>query len=77
MKYFALRTCIIKWFEPNLSSSKFFICIENAFCEAGTLKCTIPQGSILGLLLFLLFALKEKYFSGPNTVKYGAEKLRI
>ena len=50
MKYF-----VIKCFESYLSNRKFFVCIDNLFSEAGTLKCGVPQGSFLGPLLFLLY----------------------
>ena len=55
MKYFCLQTFVIKWFEPYLSNRKFLVCIDNVFSEAGTLKYGVPQGSILGPLLFLLY----------------------
>ena len=55
MKYFGFRVSIIKWFESYLSNRKFFVCIDNVFSEAGTLKYGVPQGSILGPLLFLLY----------------------
>ena len=54
MKYFGFRASVIKWFESYLSNRKFLVCIDNVFSEAGTLKYGVPQGSILGLLLFLL-----------------------
>ena len=52
MKYFGFRTSVIKWFESYLSNRKFLVCIDNVFSEAGTLKYGVPQGSILGPLLF-------------------------
>ena len=55
MKYFGFRASVIKWFESYLSNRKFLVCIDNIFSEAGTLKYGIPQGSILGPLLFLLY----------------------
>ena len=55
MKYFDLRTSVIKWFESYLSNRKFLVCIDSVFSEAGTLKYGVPQGSILGRLPFLLY----------------------
>ena len=54
MKYFGFRASVIKWFESYLSNRKFLVCID-VFSEAGTLKYGVPQGSILGPLLFLLY----------------------
>ena len=55
MKYFGLRTSVIKWFESYLSNRKFLVCIDSVFSEAGTLKYGVPQGSTLGRLPFLLY----------------------
>ena len=55
MKYFGFRASVIKWFESYLSNRKFLVCIDNVFSEAGTSKYYVPQGSILGPLLFLLY----------------------
>ena len=55
MKYFAFRTSVIKWFESYSSNRKFLVCINNIFSEAGALKYGVPEGSILGPLLFLLY----------------------
>ena len=55
IKYFGFRASVIKWFEFYLSNRKFLVCIDNVFSEAGTLKYSVPQGSILGPLLFLLY----------------------
>ena len=54
MKYLSFRTSVIKWFESYLSNKTFLVSIDNVFSEAGALKYDVPQGSILGPLLFLL-----------------------
>ena len=54
MKYFGFWASVIKWFESYLSNRKLLVCID-VFSEAGTLKYGVPQGSILGPLLFLLY----------------------
>ena len=55
MKYFGFRTSVIKWFESCLSNRAFLVCIDNVFSEDGTSKYGVPQGSILGPLVFLLY----------------------
>ena len=54
MKYFSFRTFVIKQFDSYLSNKNFLVTIDNVYSEAGTLKYDVPQGSILGPLLFLL-----------------------
>ena len=55
MKCFGFRASVIKWFQSYLSNRKFLVCIDNAPSEAGTLKYGVPQGSILGPVLFLFY----------------------
>ena len=56
MKYFGFRTTMIERFESYLSNRKFLVCIDIAFfSEAATLNQGVPQGSIFGRLLFLLY----------------------
>ena len=44
-----------KWFKSYLSERKFIVHIKNTSSEPGDLLCGVPQGSILGPLLFLLY----------------------
>ena len=54
---------------------KVFVTLENVFSDAGFLSCGVPQGSILGPLLFLIYitdlpqTLKktESYLYADNT----------
>ena len=44
-----------KWIKSYLSNTKFKVYIKNTFSEPGNLLCGVPQGSISGPLLFLLY----------------------
>ena len=46
---------VIKWFKSYLSNRKFFVSIEGFFLEEGLLTFGVPQGSVLGPLLFLIY----------------------
>ena len=45
----------IKWFKSYLSERTFLVNIENKLFDFGEISCGVPQGSILGPLLFLIY----------------------
>ena len=46
---------VISWFKSYLSNRKIIVNLKNSFSEPGHFSCGVPQGSILGPLLFLLY----------------------
>ena len=47
--------CVTKWFECYLSKRMFSVHVENSFSYKAIIICGVPQRSILGPLLFLLY----------------------
>ena len=45
----------IKWFKSYLSERIFLVNIENKLSDFGEISCGVPQRSILGPLLFLIY----------------------
>ena len=46
---------ILKWFDSYLTNISQFIMYDNIQSETHSIKCGVPQGSILGPLLFIIY----------------------
>ena len=55
MKCIGFSDKTIKWFHSYLTNRVTFVSLDAVFSEAGIINCGVPQGFILGPLLFLLY----------------------
>ena len=55
MKYLGFLKNVIAWFKSYLSKRNFKININTSYSSPSNLICGVPQGHILGPLLFLLY----------------------
>ena len=55
LELYGIKDCNLRWFESYLSNRKQVITYGGKQTNLETITCVVPQGSILGPLLFLIF----------------------
>ena len=55
MYHYGIRGNVFKWFESYLSNRKQYVSIDNCNSQFQYINVGVPQGSVLGPLLFLLY----------------------
>ena len=55
LEYYGIRGVCNDWFKSYLSDRKQFVSIDGHNSDLMTVDCGVPQGSVLGPLLFLIY----------------------
>ena len=80
LEYYGFRGNVLKWFEDYLSNRKQYVYYNSCKSQYKNIQCGVPQGSILGPLLFLLYVndiintssvLEFVLFADDTTITYS------
>lgn len=55
MEELGIRGTPLKWFESYLTGRTQRVCINNTYSDSATVKYGVPQGSVLGPTLFIIY----------------------
>ena len=63
LEHYGFCGIVLEWFKNYLSNRTQYVAFNNCTSEPGNITCGVPQGSILGPLLFILYVNDITYTS--------------
>ena len=71
LQYYGLSNTELHWFQSYLNDRKQFVMLENASSSLLNISTGVPQGSILGPLLFLIYVNDLHLSCDAKTIMYA------
>ena len=84
LEHYGIRGKVLDWFRSYLSGRSHYVVVNGHSSEILPLSCGVPQGSVLGPLLFLIYVndlsyvskiLKLYVFADDRSIYYESENL--
>ena len=73
-KYYGIHGLALQWIKSYLTNRQFQVQIEDKFSEVKTVDFSVPQGSILGPILFIYYASTlQELFTNHNSLSGYAD----
>ena len=77
LNYYGVRGVMLNWIKNYLYNRKQFTVVNNVSSDIGNITCGVPQGSVLGPLLFLVYMNDINNAVPDNDVKLFADDTNV
>lgn len=77
LSYYGIRGVMLSWIKNYLYNRKQYTVANNVASDLGSITCGVPQGSVLGPLLFLLYMNDIKNSVPDNDIKLFADDTNV
>ena len=74
---YGIHEIVLNWFSHYLTNRQQFVAIGDNASDFGSVTCEVPQGSVLGPLLFLLYVNDIQNCAADSCIKLFADDTNI